>query len=478
MTKMKFLKTKGFKIFLTVWIIYIFFLSHYSGSWMADSIIHSSMAFVDNGNFITDDYIKESCKLPENGCDESFYNGHFYSGFGPGGSVLAMPLTFIFKAVLNPIFYKITGIELSIQFKTIILNILNTIFVSSLLSALLSVILYKFLDYFIKEEKFKLLITFLFAFGTIFFIYSVEYSSRVMAGFFLFLSFYLLFKCKREGINNKYLFFSGLSGAFAVSLEYTSGIIFILLSVYLLSFLRNRKIIIYGLGVLIPILLMLSYHYFIFGDPFQTAYGLRANPLNQDVLSNKFFNLDNINIENLWVYFFSLERGLFFFMPFLVFSLFGIYYGLKKRELYKECILILSILIAHIVLLFFMDWGWNMDGAFGPRYLTTIIPFLVLPSALAIKNFLKSFLVLGTISVFINTLGVLYGITGLWTGASGVKNPIFNFYIPTMLKRGITNDTLNLINFKIYNLPIYLINLIAIIGLIIIGGIIYLIWKK
>lgn len=475
---MKLLKTKGFKIFLTIWIIYIFFLSHYSGSWMADSMIHSSMAFVDNGNFITDDYIKESCRLPENGCDEAFYKGHFYSGFGPGASILAMPLTFIFKTVLNPILYKITGIELSIQFKTIILNILNTIFVSSLLSALLSVILYKFLDYFIKEEKFKLLITFLFAFGTIFFIYSVEYSSRVMAGFFLFLSFYLLFKCKKEGIKDKYLFFSGLSGAFAISLEYTSGIIFILLSIYLLSFLRNKKIIIYGLGALIPILIMFSYHYFVFGDPFQTAYGLRANPQNQDVLSNKFLSLDSINIENIWTYFFSLERGLFFFMPFLIFSLFGIYYGMKRKELYKECILILLILIAHIVLLSFMDWSWNFDGAFGPRYLTTIIPFLVLPSALVIKRFLKSFLVLGVISLFINTLGVLYGITGLWTGASGLKNPIFNFYIPTMLKRGITNDTLNLIKFKIYDLPVYLINIISIAGLIIIGGIIYLIWKE
>ena len=57
------------------------------------------MAIADKGVFYTDDYIKESCK--ESGCDNAFYNGHFYSGYAPGPTFLALPLYAISKPFID-----------------------------------------------------------------------------------------------------------------------------------------------------------------------------------------------------------------------------------------------------------------------------------------------------------------------------------------------------------------------------------------
>ena len=44
---MKFLRKTEVKLFFTIFLVYLFFLSDYGGNWMADSIIDSAMAFVD-----------------------------------------------------------------------------------------------------------------------------------------------------------------------------------------------------------------------------------------------------------------------------------------------------------------------------------------------------------------------------------------------------------------------------------------------
>ena len=49
----KFFKKTEFKLFLTIWIVYIFFISTYGGSYIAESNIHQAMAIVDHWSFET-----------------------------------------------------------------------------------------------------------------------------------------------------------------------------------------------------------------------------------------------------------------------------------------------------------------------------------------------------------------------------------------------------------------------------------------
>src|SRR3989344_2993659 len=210
-------KRTEFKLFLTIWLIYIFFINSYGGDYMTDSTLSSTLSLVDKGTFIVDDYVKEGCKR-STGCDYSYYNSHFYSGYAPGMTLLAVPLYIISK----PLFYLIPHNFLGYpdnQMKLIFLNFLATIFISSLLSALMTIMVYDITQYFTKNKYHRLISSLVLSFGTLLFIYSTEYYDGTVSTFFIFLSFYLLFKIKNNQekiISSKLLFLAGLCAGFSV----------------------------------------------------------------------------------------------------------------------------------------------------------------------------------------------------------------------------------------------------------------------
>src|SRR3989344_4310918 len=143
-----------FKIFFTIWIVYIFFLSNYGGNYMGDSILSGTMALIDKGNFETSEYIKEPCK--RTGCDFSFYDGKIYSGYAPGASVIAVPIYAVAKPFFDVFipenFLGYSKIRISIN----LLNALATIFLVALLSAFTATLIYKFLGYIGSKKKDRL----------------------------------------------------------------------------------------------------------------------------------------------------------------------------------------------------------------------------------------------------------------------------------------------------------------------------------
>src|SRR3989344_2905060 len=465
--KLDIIKSREFKIFLTIWFISIFFISGYGGGYIQESVLHLSMAIVDNQNFVVTPYMKEGCKLT--GCDYSLYKGNFYSGFAPGSSFLAVPVYFIIK----PLLYFVPAMSgyTTQQINTLILNIFATIFISSLLSALLAILIYKFSGEFIKNEKYRLITTFLFSFGTIYFYYSTWYSPKLISGFFAFLSFYLLYQF-RKSQNNKLLFFSGLSASFSAITDYPSLIILALISLYALISVKNKKIFYYILGSLIPIIILLSYHYAVFDAPLSTPYSHRAYLPDFDVPGGKVG--PSFDFNRLFEYSFSSKFGIFFFMPILLLSLIGIFIALKtKKFIIKE--ILFSLLIPVFSLLYYaLFFNGSSYCTFGPRYLLPMIPFLYWPIIFTFRKINKLIIgIIAAISVFINLLPVLYWGHFCYTG----NNILIEHYLP-LLKTGLTNYTLNLISLKLYPIPVFFNNLIMIIALLILALIIYLIWKR
>ncbi len=481
-----FFKKKEFKIFLTVLLVYAFFISDYGGNWMADSMLSGTLALVNNHTFVADSYIKQGCEII--GCDYAFYEGHFYSGFAPGMSLIAVPVIFLFKPLFMLLPDSFAGYT-SNYLSLVLANILATVFISSVFGALLVVLLYRFSWYFTKNSKIRLLTAFSFAFGTLFFVYSTEYASRVIATFFSFYAFYLLFKNKHLGIKNSSLFFSGLFCGLAVFIEYTQAIVVFFLGVYLLAFLRNKKILYFFGGMIIFLGLLASYHYLIFGTPFTTSYYHLIQEDNIKYFGSGleytiFSTFHGPKLESLWGLSFSLEKGAFIYMPILLLSIFGISLVLKnqKHKYYIETLLSLFIFLAFLLYnssLYF----WTANCGFGPRLMMASFPFLMLPLIFAYEKVkFKIATIFAGLSIFINFLPNLYGTTVLWQSFIGTgcnsTNAIFREYLPLIFKRGLTNYTLNLIKFKLYDLPIYLMNLIALCGLFVLGLIIWFIWKK
>lgn len=463
-----FFKNREVRIFFTVWIVYMFFISGYGGNWMADSMLGLTLSVVDDHSFFIDKYVK-------GGEDNAFFNGHYYSGFAPGASFLAVPVYFIFKPVFTIIPHNFLGYP-DIQMRVIFLNIITTIFITSLLAALTSVFVYRFLNNFTKRASLKLLVTFIFSFATLYFLYATTFDSKIISTFFVFIAFYMLFNMKKS---NNYkpstLFFSGILLGFAVTTEYSQLISLALLSLYLLTFLRNRKIFYYALGVLIPLLFLLAYHQAVFGSPFVTPYSHRASAY-ANLYDVKDFGFSPQTAYGLS---FSPFRGFFFYMPVMLLSFYGLYLGFRKKKYTAELLLVLLLFLGFFIYnVSLRNIGfWSAGCSFGPRHLLPVIPFIILPLAFITDKIGRLLvLILALISFFINLLPNLYGVTHLWTYKCMESNPL-KFYLPFIFDRGLTNYTFNLILEKVSSIPIYLVNILTLFGLLIIGVIMWIIWK-
>jgi hypothetical protein len=129
---------------------------------------------------------------------------------------------------------------------------------------------------------------------------------------------------------------------------------------------------------LLPVIFMLllneAYFYAICGADY--LFGDGSKNLHGDSIFN-FFKPFSILPTGLYGLLFSTGKGIFFYNPVILLSLFNFRnFYLKQR---REAWLFTYVFITH---LFFIgslaDGGWTGDLAWGPRYLLPTIPFLIL----------------------------------------------------------------------------------------------------
>ena len=119
-------------------------------------------------------------------------------------------------------------------------------------------------------------------------------------------------------------------------------------------------------------------------------------------------------ISHMYAMLFSPGVGLLIFAPILFTMFLGFFDFFKKNKM--ECILFASFLFTFLI---FYAWGeinWHGLNAWGMRYLTSIIPFLLLPLAFSMEKRLnKKFY---SILIGLGLLGVIFNISNLVTDVS------------------------------------------------------------
>jgi hypothetical protein len=118
------------------------------------------------------------------------------------------------------------------------------------------------------------------------------------------------------------------------------------------------------LGGAIPFVLLLAYNYHV-ADTIVGGYLVGAG-----------FNVFGCNL--LWGFLgqlFSPTRGLFVFSPFLLFLPFGLRCTLRESRLRPLALLVLGAVVAQLALYAKLDW--RAGSAWGPRWLTDMLPLLV-----------------------------------------------------------------------------------------------------
>ncbi len=146
---------------------------------------------------------------------------------------------------------------------------------------------------------------------------------------------------------------------------------------------RGPRMPAFFLGAVIPVGFTLYYHWRCFGGPFQFPYYHETYPAfaiaHQEGIAGVVFPAGREELlrflDRLWRLLVSPYRGLFFYSPFLVFSMSGMIRMARNEDWRREGRLFLYLTVVYFLFLAaFSDWegGWSM----GPRHLVPILPFL------------------------------------------------------------------------------------------------------
>ncbi|MBU0665934.1 MAG: hypothetical protein KKC26_01095 [Nanoarchaeota archaeon] len=445
---------KEWRIFFTFWIIFSSFSMFIN--WNENSRIDLTLAIIDEGTLSIDSFYK-------NTGDRAYFEKHYYSDKTPGMSFLTMPIYVVYKFFFGTPVLHHNLFNIGVSLSWLWLVFLFITFTSSLFGALSVILVYKSLKFFTKKELHKNVIVIVYGLGTLVFVYSRLFLSHVTGTFFIFLSFYLILQMKHEsGWTKKKCFLAGLVGGLAVVVEYPVVMVLFCLIVFMFFLKKWKQTIIFIAGSILSLMLLFFYSHSITGSPFVSLYSfvddnLLENYQIDDSGTNSDYSSENLSnfifsakLATKTMFFFHKEklskilrllflpyRGLFFYYPILLFSLFGLFFMFKKFK--YESLFIVFIFLLFILFNSSLDTWWG-GASFGPRHLTLLMPFLMIPLLFAMKKIkLKYLMPFIVISIFVNLLSlsefedVSFKNPDFASSLSyfePVDNPLLSFYLP------------------------------------------------
>ena len=331
--------------------------------------------------------------------DKSFYNGHYYSDKAIGTSLLGV----IFYA---PMYWlmKLTSFEMDLrQIKYIL-----TFLVIGLPSAITGCLLYILCETISKSKMKAFVATLSVMLGTMCLPFSAIFFGHQLAAAFLFSSFFLIFQLKlKPDMKNQplYLFWIGFLLGCAFLVEYTTLVVILLLVVYCVYLLWEkkspaenlRKLIMPTLGGVIPIVILMIYNNHIFGSPFTIGYEHLGNEF-QASMSKGLMGINWPRLLVLYYLTFHPAQGLFWQSPVLLLGFVGLYYMLINKQYRIEAMVIVFSSVLYLLLNsgYFMWWG---GASFGPRHLIPMLPFLAIPLVFVPRRLFPWVIILGIISI-------------------------------------------------------------------------------
>jgi hypothetical protein len=169
---------------------------------------------------------------------------------------------------------------------------------------------------------------------------------------------------------------AGLLGGVAVIFEYQAILVAFALAVYALVRFRARALA-FAAGAAPPALALGAYHTALFGRPWAFPYANIENPVFATAHQAGFHGLSLPNLAAVPTFLFSPGYGLFAFSPVLALGAVGAVF-LLARGPRREALLVTGVCLLLFVFLAGMS-NWRGGWCVGPRYITTVAPFLLVP---------------------------------------------------------------------------------------------------
>jgi hypothetical protein len=390
---MAMLKRTETKLFLTVFLVYGFYVTMTDPFNNIDALC---VAMVDRGTFEIDQRVMH---------DYALLDGKKYSGYSPGASWLLTP----YYCLLKPL-CRLAPKDLKFQAFSVLAAWLLTI----PLAALCVAALYRLLREWELSERVATVTALGFAFGTMWFPYARRHNSyALISAALIFLAFVQLNRLKLS-ISRKPLqqvdrsrlsrsealvfLVSGFLALTAVVVDYKNIVSVIWICLYVLLVSRVwQSCFWFGLGALPPLIAMFGYNWIVFGHPLYTPakFEVANNKLEQSLQPGTIplegaLHFDVSKFVKLLV---GPYTGFFLYMPLALLALFGIAHYLRNRPLAARGTLMVTtgIFLSNLMLSASLSSYWHAGGDrtyYGPavRYLLPAVPFAMLFAGVAIQR--------------------------------------------------------------------------------------------
>ncbi len=264
----------------------------------------------------------------------------------------------------------------------------SRLFITILPALLLLVLLRRFLAAYVPPATADVF-TVVYALGTMAFSYAEAFMSHQLTAVLLFSSVYCAWKVERGEWRVRGYALAGLAAGAAVVCEYTAALGVICVAAYTVA-ARWKKwgplaqasgLVVLGAAPLLAALCW--YHAVTFGSPFTSGYKFLNDAGYMHWHQGGFLGIKAPDFKALGLSYFSPLRGLFALSPFLAAAVFGLKDVRRKDRPLFVFFLVLLVAHSYFTSSFSYDsWGWTV----GPRHLTGMVPFLLLPVAMLFER--------------------------------------------------------------------------------------------
>jgi hypothetical protein len=339
--------------------------------------LYLAYAIVNDGRFNIDKEIDTFGVI----WDRAVYKGKIYSDKAPGISFAAVPSLYLSKLIHKHIFKKPMDLKTSY-----IIAILSTSILFTLISILFLIKLLELYGLSYKTIFFSILSL---VPGTYVTTYSNLYFGHQFSASLLFMAFVLVEFYLRKESKPIYIVLSAFLCSYAFISEYPTIFLSILLFLYLIISSRDKKVFLYSISAIIPIIFLAYYFNSCFGSPFSTGYQHLDSEAFAKIHSSGILGFKYPEFKALVNLLFGSQRGLFFYSPVLFLGI--IFFFIRLRSNLMR--LLLAIFIIYTLLI--SSFGYWIGGdAAGARHLMPLSYFLIVPLAFFIEENLKKPLIL------------------------------------------------------------------------------------
>ncbi|TMC48055.1 MAG: hypothetical protein E6J14_13200, partial [Chloroflexi bacterium] len=354
--------------------------------------------------------------------DKALYKGHYYTDKAPGSSFLGVPVYAAIRVGERVFNTGERDMDSVLQILAFILSGVPTV--------LLALLLLRFLRSMV-EEWWAFIVTLGLALATIVFPFATMFFGHALAAFFLFATFYVVWRLRPDA-PAWHALGAGLLAGWAVAVDYSALLGVVLVLIYALSRGRRAPLLMIA-GAVPPALLVLGYNWVSFGGPFHWGYSNNVtfnNVFTQGVLGLSVPRPNELHDLLIGT------RGLLRLSPWLALAPLGLMAARSPR--WRREIAVCAA-VPLIYILANSGYAVPLGGSSpGPRFLIPSLPFIAILVALIPRALRAPTAVLMAIST---ALVLVATATSPTVGTEAVHDPLPNLWLPLLGSRNLTDTT-------------------------------------